>query len=88
MTAGQEGPLSAATEEADLAKAFQAIAQGEQTATQLENNLSKLEAKIDELMKQANENQEVVQAAKAEKASTDTTGEAASHDPKGNGSSK
>ncbi|KAF4554079.1 Hypothetical protein D9617_5g069550 [Elsinoe fawcettii] len=66
MAAGEEGRFDGAAEDADMAKAFQALAQGEQTATQLENHLTKLEARIEELMKQASENQELAQSAAAE----------------------
>lgn len=45
-------------EEADFAKAFQELAKGEQTATALENHLSALEAKIEELLAQADKDQQ------------------------------
>ncbi|TKX26123.1 hypothetical protein C1H76_1475 [Elsinoe australis] len=69
MAAGEEGRFEGANEEADMAKAFQALAQGEHTATTLENHLTKLESRIDELLKQANENQELAQSAATEPSS-------------------
>ncbi|KAF2157475.1 hypothetical protein K461DRAFT_289787 [Myriangium duriaei CBS 260.36] len=76
MVSGHEGKLSDASDEADLAQAFQAIAQGEQTAAQLEAHLTKLETKIDELMKQANENTELAQQAKTDQAGSSEAGTA------------
>ncbi|KAB5536362.1 hypothetical protein GE09DRAFT_1226427 [Coniochaeta sp. 2T2.1] len=49
---GQQGPStdSPALTRSQLAQALQDLARGEQTANALENNLSKLESKLDELL--------------------------------------
>ncbi|KAL1303945.1 hypothetical protein AAFC00_000395 [Neodothiora populina] len=53
--AQQDKEKSINGEEADFAKAFQELARGEQTATALENHLTALEAKIEELLAQADQ---------------------------------
>ncbi|PIA90538.1 hypothetical protein CB0940_10999 [Cercospora beticola] len=53
-------------DEADLAKAFQELAKGERTATALENQLSAMEAKIEALLEQAEQNQRAVEQAKTQ----------------------
>jgi len=47
-------------------KAFQELAKGEQTATQLENNLDRLEARIEALLASADENKSMVDSAHEE----------------------
>ncbi|KAF2239210.1 hypothetical protein EV356DRAFT_528487 [Viridothelium virens] len=49
-------------EDTDLAKAFQEIAQGERQASAIENNLTSLEKKLDELLARANEDQKNIQS--------------------------
>ncbi|KAG8623737.1 hypothetical protein KVT40_008713 [Elsinoe batatas] len=77
MAGDEQDRANAISADGEMAKAFQALAQGEQTATQLENHLTKLEARIDELMKQANENQTLAESAASEEksktAADDTT---------------
>lgn len=51
-------------DDADLAKAFQDLAKGERTATALENQLNRMEAKIDALLAQAEREQQDVQGGK------------------------
>ncbi|TKA25841.1 hypothetical protein B0A50_05596 [Salinomyces thailandicus] len=53
------------TEEADLAKAFQELARGERTATALENQLSSMEAKIEELLARAERDQQEAESHRA-----------------------
>jgi len=43
-------------------QAFQELAKGEQTATALENHLTALEARIEALLAQANDNQNIAEA--------------------------
>ncbi|KAG9998429.1 hypothetical protein KCU78_g16441, partial [Aureobasidium melanogenum] len=50
MPPKQNGETEHDLQDADFAKAFQELSRGEQTATALENHLSALEAKIDELL--------------------------------------
>ncbi|GAB7349677.1 hypothetical protein MBLNU459_g0349t1 [Dothideomycetes sp. NU459] len=54
---------AAAADDADFVKAFQELQRGEQTASALESHLTALEAKIEELLAQANQNQSAVQGA-------------------------
>ncbi|KAK3048501.1 hypothetical protein LTR09_010165 [Extremus antarcticus] len=50
--------------EADLATAFQELAKGERTATALETQLNNMEAKIEALLAQAENDQQEVQRLK------------------------
>ncbi|KAH0287771.1 hypothetical protein M436DRAFT_50917 [Aureobasidium namibiae CBS 147.97] len=50
MPPKQNGDTEPDVQDADFAKAFQELNRGEQTATALENHLAALEAKIDELL--------------------------------------
>ncbi|KAJ9626595.1 hypothetical protein H2203_004228 [Taxawa tesnikishii (nom. ined.)] len=54
--------------DADFAKALQELAKGERTAAALENHLTNLEARIEELLAQANRNQADVEQAKKKEA--------------------
>ncbi|KAI9664847.1 MAG: hypothetical protein M1821_006295 [Bathelium mastoideum] len=49
-------------EDADLAQAFKDIAKGEQQASAIENNLTSLEKKIDELLERAHEDQRTLES--------------------------
>ncbi|KAK4974862.1 hypothetical protein LTR66_010990 [Elasticomyces elasticus] len=65
-----EGPVDVPdTADADFVKAFQYLARAEQTAATMENNLSVLEAKIEALLAQADENERNIRCAKVEAAS-------------------
>jgi len=72
-------------------QAFQELAKGEQTAAALESHLTSLEARIEQLLAQANENQVLMDQAKAtEQAATDgeavdgaDSGEQTRHTPNG-----
>lgn len=60
-----------------MVQAFQELAKGERTATALENQLSAMEAKIEALLEQAEQNQRAVEQAKKQQDS-DTKGPPAS----------
>ncbi|KAI7170340.1 hypothetical protein KC343_g6075 [Hortaea werneckii] len=62
------------TDEADLAKAFQELARGEQTASALEDQLTSMEARIEELLARAErEQQEAASGERQESNSSDGT---------------
>ncbi|KAF1987833.1 hypothetical protein K402DRAFT_329876 [Aulographum hederae CBS 113979] len=60
--------------EADFARALKELAKGEQTAAAMENHLDNVERKIEELLKQAEEDEKKMKQGKAnESTSSDTT---------------
>ncbi|RMY79095.1 hypothetical protein D0863_00278 [Hortaea werneckii] len=74
-----EKPVASAngTDEADLAKAFQELARGEQTASALEDQLTSMEARIEELLARAErEQQEAASGERQEPSSRDGSHEA------------
>ncbi|GAB1735477.1 hypothetical protein NU219Hw_g3105t1 [Hortaea werneckii] len=82
-----EKPVASAngTDEADLAKAFQELARGEQTASALEDQLTSMEARIEELLARAErEQQEAASGERQEPGSRNGSHEAGTntHEPK------
>ncbi|EON64909.1 hypothetical protein W97_04143 [Coniosporium apollinis CBS 100218] len=61
MSGQQDGDKPDKSGEADMAQAFKDLARGEQTASVLENHLTALERKIDELLAKADEDQRASQ---------------------------
>ena len=57
-----------------IVKAFQELAKGEQTAAALENHLTNLEARIEQLLAQANQDQQAIEQANGQQNTTDETG--------------
>ncbi|KAK4499866.1 hypothetical protein PRZ48_008052 [Zasmidium cellare] len=87
MASGKAGAQSNGTDDAaDLEKAFQELAKGERTATALENQLSKMEARIQALLDQAESEQRDVAQLKSENAKS--TGEEQASQGNGNGEGK
>ncbi|KAF2168858.1 hypothetical protein M409DRAFT_20871 [Zasmidium cellare ATCC 36951] len=71
MASGRSGAQPNGTgDAADLEKAFQELAKGERTATALENQLSKMEARIQALLDQAESQQREFTQLKGDKASS------------------
>nr|POE80806.1 hypothetical protein CFP56_56879 [Quercus suber] len=72
---GTDKPVASSdgADDADLVKAFQELAKGERTATALENQLSNMEAKIEALLAQAEQQQQETQSTKEQSFKDSTT---------------
>ncbi|KAF1815770.1 hypothetical protein P152DRAFT_455484 [Eremomyces bilateralis CBS 781.70] len=67
MTEKHNGESANASVEADFAQALKELTRGEQTAAALENHLTSLESKIEELLAQSSEDQATAEKEKESK---------------------
>ncbi|KAK4542041.1 hypothetical protein LTR36_007072 [Oleoguttula mirabilis] len=74
MSSERPAASAGGAEEGDLAKAFQELARGEQTAAALEAQLNSMEAKIEALLAQADKDQQEAERLQAQRASSGDSG--------------